>query len=58
MEGHSHKGIALKMLILGIILILVRLYTAWDIWIVLGVLAIIKAIMLFMMPGYKGERRR
>lgn len=44
------RCMAIKLLVLGIILILVRLYTSWDIWIVLGVLAIIKAIMLFAMP--------
>lgn len=44
------KMMALKMLVLGIILIVVRMFTTWDIWIVIGVLAIIKAAMIFFMP--------
>lgn len=54
------KGI--KLLVLGIVLILVRLYTAWDIWMVVGVLLILKALMLFIMPvcpcGGKAKGRR
>jgi hypothetical protein len=42
------KGI--KLLIAGIILILVTMYTNWNIWIVIGVLLIIKAVMMFIMP--------
>jgi hypothetical protein len=41
---------AIKMLIFGLILILVTLYTTWNIWVVLGVLLIIKAIIMFFMP--------
>ena len=47
---YPHKMIAGKMLILGIILILVRLYTSWDIWIVIGALLIIKAVVHFAVP--------
>lgn len=47
------KLMALKLLILGIILILVRLYTSWDIWVVLGVIVIIKALIIFLMPAKK-----
>lgn len=54
MEGCcSPKLMALKLLILGIILIAVRLYTAWDIWVVLGVIVIIKALIIFAMPAKK-----
>ena len=42
--------IATKMLLFGIILIAVRLYTSWDIWVVLGTLLIIKAIITYIMP--------
>jgi len=48
---HNSKGMAAMMLIVGIILVLVRLYTTWDIWVVLGILAIIKAIILFASPN-------
>jgi membrane-bound ClpP family serine protease len=50
MEHCTPQCMALKLLILGIILILVRVFTAWDIWVVLGVLLIIKAVILFLMP--------
>jgi|WetSurMetagenome_2_1015567.scaffolds.fasta_scaffold63131_3 hypothetical protein len=42
---------AAKFLVFGLVLILVRLYTTWDMWVVVGILAICKAIMLFMMPA-------
>jgi hypothetical protein len=41
---------AIKLLILGIIIILIKKYTVWDMWIVIGGLLIIKAIMIFIMP--------
>ena len=41
---------ATKLLVLGVILILVRLYTAWDIWVVIGALLVIKALMMYIMP--------
>jgi hypothetical protein len=44
---------AWKMLIVGLVFILARLYTTWDIWVVIGVLMIIKALMMFMMPVKK-----
>lgn len=44
------RCVATKLLVMGVILILVRLYTAWDIWVVIGVLLIIKAIIMFFMP--------
>ena len=57
--GHgTPKGMAVKMLVLGIILILVRLFTTWDIWVVLGVLLVIKAILMFLMPGFWGKKTK
>lgn len=51
MENCSPKCMASKLLIAGIILILTRLYTSWDIWVVIGSLLVIKGILLFVMPN-------
>ncbi len=40
----------IKLLILGIILIVNQYYFKFDIWMVIGVLLIIKAIIMFIMP--------
>ncbi len=53
MECCTPKCMAVKMLVLGLVLVLVRLYTAWDIWIVLGAILIIKAVVMFVMPTCK-----
>lgn len=50
MEGFNHRHIAIKLLIVGAILVLVRSYTEWDIWVVIGAILVIKAILLFIMP--------
>jgi len=50
MEDCTPRCWAMKLLVLGIVLILVRMYTAWDIWVVLGVLLIVKGILMFIMP--------
>ncbi|MBS3079148.1 hypothetical protein J4218_03435 [Candidatus Pacearchaeota archaeon] len=50
-ECCTPKCKAVKFLVLGLILILVTLYTPWNIWVVLGVLLIIKAIIMFFMPN-------
>ena len=45
-------------LLIGIVIILARLYTQWDIWIVLGVILIVKAVMMLVHPDcYKGKKR-
>jgi membrane-bound ClpP family serine protease len=51
MIEHSHKWMVYKLLVLGVILILVRVFTKWDMWIVLGVILIIKAIAMLVIPG-------
>jgi len=53
MESCCKNMWAWKMLIVGLVFILARLYTTWDIWVVIGVLMIIKALMMFMMPVKK-----
>ena len=45
------RCIAMKLLVAGLILVLVRNYTNWDMWIVVGALLIIKAVILFIMPN-------
>ena len=58
MEGHMHKHIAIKLLVFGAVLILVRLYTEWDIWVVIGTLLILKALIMFFHPGCCKEKKK
>ena len=50
MKECTTQCMATKLLVIGIILILVRLYTNWDIWLVIGAILAIKGILLFFMP--------
>jgi len=50
MEGHSPQCKAMKLFITGLIILLARLYTTLDIWVVIGALLIVKSIILFLMP--------
>jgi len=51
MEGYMPKHKGLKLLILGIVLVLVRLYTLWDMWVVIGTLLIIMGLLKLLMPS-------
>jgi membrane-bound ClpP family serine protease len=50
MEGCTPQCKAMKLLVFGIVLILVRLFTTWDIWVVIGALLVIKGLLMLMMP--------
>ena len=52
MEDYTPGCWAMKLLVLGIVLILVRIYTMWDIWVVLGTILIIKGLLLLIMPKW------
>jgi hypothetical protein len=49
-EECTTQCVATKLLVIGIVIVLARLYTTWDIWVVIGALLIIKAVLLYVMP--------
>jgi len=51
MEGCTPRCWATKLLVIGIVLILVRYYTLWDIWVVIGAILIIKGLLVLIMPN-------
>jgi hypothetical protein len=51
MEEHTPQCKGTMLAVLGIILVLVRRYTTWDIWVVLGALLIIKGVLIVAMHG-------
>ncbi len=62
MEGCTSQCKAMRLLVFGIILLVARLYTTLDIWVVIAALLISKAILLFIVPvcpcSKKAKRRR
>jgi len=45
--GKCHAGMAI---VIGLILVINQLYVEWDIWVVVGVLIILKGIMKIVKP--------
>ena len=50
-DGYCAKCHASKFVVVGLILIANQLYIHWDVWVVLGVLLVLKGIMKFAMPA-------
>ena len=49
-DGVCSKCWGMKYLVIGIVFIAARWYTTWDIWVVIGVLLVLKGLMKFAMP--------
>ena len=47
---HTPQCIASMLIVLGMVLILVRLYTTWDMWVVVGAILIVKGAIHVIMP--------
>lgn len=50
-DGYCAKCHGAKWVVFGLILIVNQLYLKWDIWVVLGVLVVLKGIMKLAMPS-------
>ena len=50
-DGYCAKCHGAKWVVFGLILIVNQLYLRWDIWVVLGVLIVLKGIMKLAMPA-------
>ena len=50
-DGYCAKCHGAKWIVFGLILIVNQLYLGWDIWVVLGLLIVLKGIMKLAMPS-------
>ena len=54
-DGICAKCLSMKYIVAGVVIILVRIYTNWDIWIVLGTMVAIKGLLKLAMPNGCGH---
>ncbi|MFH0868520.1 MAG: hypothetical protein V1831_04355 [Candidatus Woesearchaeota archaeon] len=56
--GEDHcKCWAWKLIVIGAVLVLARLYTTWDMWVLVGVILIIKGILKLAKPTCCNEAK-